>query len=205
MKVIRVAVIDDHAVVRMGLKYALSVFKDIQFAGEHPDGEGAATFVEKTGPDVVLLDIRMPGKDGVAALREILAARPDRKVIMLTTAGTEEDVYQSLKLGAKGYVVKDNAPAKIVEAILTVAEGGRYIEEVAQTAYEVRSGERGLSPRELDVLKFVSKGCANTEIAELLGVSHNTVKNHLKAIFEKMGAADRAEAVALALRRGVIS
>ena len=84
-------------------------------------------------------------------------------------------------------------------------ENLRYIEEVAQTAYEVRSGERGLSPRELDVLKFVSKGCANTEIAELLGVSHNTVKNHLKAIFEKMGAADRAEAVALALRRGVIS
>ena len=124
---------------------------------------------------------------------------------MLTTSLAEEDVYQSLKLGAKGYVVKDNAPAKIVEAILTVAEGGRYIEEVAQTAYEVRSGERGLSPRELDVLKFVSKGCANTEIAELLGVSHNTVKNHLKAIFEKMGAADRAEAVALALRRGVIS
>ena len=129
MKVIRVAVIDDHAVVRMGLKYALSVFKDIQFAGEHPDGEGAAAFVEKTGPDVVLLDIRMPGKDGVAALKEILAARPDRKVIMPTTAGTEEDVYQSLTIGAKGYVMKDSAPGNIVDAIRAVAEGRTYVPE----------------------------------------------------------------------------
>ena len=202
---IKVAIVDDHSVVRIGIKYVLKTEPRLAFVGEAAAGEEALPLVERTKPDVLLLDVRMPGMDGLAVLKEVLARYPEQKVVMLTTSLAEEDVYQSLKLGAKGYVVKDNAPAKIVEAILTVAEGGRYIEEVAQTAYEVRSGERGLSPRELDVLKFVSKGCANTEIAELLGVSHNTVKNHLKAIFEKMGAADRAEAVALALRRGVIS
>lgn len=202
---IKVAIVDDHSVVRIGIKYVLKTEPRLAFVGEASTGEEALPLVERTKPDVLLLDVRMPGMDGLAVLKEVLARYPEQKIVMLTTSLAEEDVYQSLKLGAKGYVVKDNAPAKIVEAILTVAEGGRYIEEVAQTAYEVRSGERGLSPRELDVLKFVSKGCANTEIAELLGVSHNTVKNHLKAIFEKMGAADRAEAVALALRRGVIS
>ena len=202
---IKVAIVDDHSVVRIGIKYVLKTEPRLSFVGEASTGEEALPLVESVKPDILLLDVRMPGMDGLAVLKEVLARYPEQKIVMLTTSLAEEDVYQSLKLGAKGYVVKDNAPAKIVEAILTVAEGGRYIEEVAQTAYEVRSGERGLSPRELDVLKFVSKGCANTEIAELLGVSHNTVKNHLKAIFEKMGAADRAEAVALALRRGVIS
>lgn len=202
---IKVAIVDDHSVVRIGIKYVLKTEPRLSFVGEASTGEEALPLVERVKPDILLLDVRMPGMDGLAVLKEVLARYPEQKIVMLTTSLAEEDVYQSLKLGAKGYVVKDNAPAKIVEAILTVAEGGRYIEEVAQTAYEVRSGERGLSPRELDVLKFVSKGCANTEIAELLGVSHNTVKNHLKAIFEKMGAADRAEAVALALRRGVIS
>ena len=202
---IKVAIVDDHSVVRIGIKYVLKTEPRLSFVGEASTGEEALPLVERVKPDILLLDVRMPGMDGLAVLKEVLARYPEQKIVMLTTSLAEEDVYQSLKLGAKGYVVKDNAPAKIVEAILTVAEGGRYIEEVAQTAYEVRSGERGLSPRELDVLKFVSKGCANTEIAKLLGVSHNTVKNHLKAIFEKMGAADRAEAVALALRRGVIS
>ena len=92
MKKIRIAVVDDHAVVRMGLKYALSVFKDLEFAGEFSDGEGALGFVEKTKPDVLLMDIRMPGKGGVEALREIIAAHPQQKVVMLTTVGTEEDV-----------------------------------------------------------------------------------------------------------------
>lgn len=202
---IKVAIVDDHSVVRIGIKYVLKTEPRLAFVGEASTGEEALPLVERVKPDILLLDVRMPGMDGLAVLKEVLARYPEQKIVMLTTSLAEEDVYQSIRLGAKGYVVKDNAPAKIVEAILTVAEGGRYIEEVAQTAYEVRSGERGLSPRELDVLKFVSKGCANTEIAELLGVSHNTVKNHLKAIFEKMGAADRAEAVALALRRGVIS
>ena len=127
MKKIKVAIVDDHAVVRMGMKYALSVFKDLEFVGEHPDGEGAVEFVRRIDPDVLLLDIRMPVKDGVSALREILADDPSRKVMMLTTAGTEEEVYQSLKLGAKGYVMKDSAPGEIVDAIRAIAAGGECV------------------------------------------------------------------------------
>ena len=204
MKVIRVAVIDDHAVVRMGLKYALSVFKDIQFAGEHPDGEGAAAFVEKTGPDIVLLDIRMPGKDGVAALKEILAARPDRKVIMLTTAGTEEDVYQSLTIGAKGYVMKDSAPGNIVDAIRAVAEGRTYVPEEIRKLYEARSRAPGLTPRELETLQLLAQGLSNREIAARLGVSENGAKVHLKHVNEKLDAKDRVDAVAIGLRKGLL-
>ena len=204
MKVIRVAVIDDHAVVRMGLKYALSVFKDIQFAGEHPDGEGAAAFVEKTGPDVVLLDIRMPGKDGVAALREILAVRPDRKVIMLTTAGTEEDVYQSLTIGAKGYVMKDSAPGNIVDAIRAVAEGRTYVPEEIRKLYEARSHAPELTPRELETLQLLAQGLSNREIAARLGVSENGAKVHLKHVNEKLDAKDRVDAVAIGLRKGLL-
>ena len=103
----RVAVIDDHAVVRMGLKYALSLEGDMEFVGELTDGEGAAAFVATEKPDVVLLDIRMPKVDGIAALESILAVKPSTKVIMLTTSEADDDVYKAIKLGAKGYVVKD--------------------------------------------------------------------------------------------------
>lgn len=204
MKVIRVAVIDDHAVVRMGLKYALSVFKDIQFAGEHPDGEGAAAFVAKTNPNIVLLDIRMPGKDGVAALKEILAARPDQKVVMLTTAGTEEDVYQSLTAGAKGYVMKDSAPGNIVDAIRAVAEGRSYVPEEIRKLYEDRSHAPELTPRELETLQLLAQGLSNREIAARLGVSENGAKVHLKHVNEKLGAKDRVDAVAIGLRKGIL-
>ena len=105
MKRIRVAVIDDHSVVRMGLKFTVRLFKDLDFVGEHDSGAGAADFVARVKPDVTLLDIRMPGTDGIAALEEILAANPKAKVVMLTTSGTDEDIYRSLELGAKGYVL----------------------------------------------------------------------------------------------------
>ncbi len=204
MKAIKVAVIDDHAVVRMGLKYALMVFKDIQFVGEHPDGEGAAEFVAKVDPDVVLLDIRMPKRDGVAALGDILADNAKRKVIILTTVGTEEAVYRSLKLGAKGYVMKDSPPQDIVSAIRTVAEGGEWIPEGIREMFETRSGEPELTPRELEALTLLSKGLSNREIAKKLGVSEDGAKIHLKHVNEKLAAKDRVDAVAIAIRKGLI-
>ena len=123
VKKIKVALVDDHAVVRMGLRYALSLFKDIELVGELEDVEGAAALVRNTGADVTLLDISMPGKDGIAALGEILAADPAAKVVMLTTSSMEEDVYAALTAGAKGYVLKDRNPENIVKAVRAVAEG----------------------------------------------------------------------------------
>ena len=147
MKKIRVAVIDYHSVVRMGLRFAVRMCKDMEFAGEHPRGEGAAEFVAKAKPDVTLLDIRMPGKDGVGALRDILAADPEAKVVMLTTSGTEEDIYRSLELGAKGYVMKDGDTGEIMEAIRTVAAGGRFVPEDIQAVYERRAAATEMTGR----------------------------------------------------------
>ncbi len=204
MKKIKVAIVDDHAVVRMGMKYALSVFKDLEFVGEHPDGDGAVEFVRRICPDVLLLDIRMPVKDGVTALREILADDPSRKVMMLTTAGTEEEVYQSLKLGAKGYVMKDSAPGEIVDAIRAIAAGGECVPDEIRELYDARRSAPELTPRELEALTLLSKGLSNREIAAGLGVSEDGAKIHLKHVNEKLGAKDRVDAVAIAIRRGLV-
>ena len=205
VKSIRVAVVDDHAVVRMGLKFALMVFKDIQFVGEHEDGEGAAQFVSQTAPDVVLLDIRMPKRDGVAALGDILAAKPSQKVVMLTTVGTEEAVYRSLTLGAKGYVLKDSRPQDIVDAIRTVAAGGEWVPKDIRDLYNARLHGPELTPRELQAITLLSQGLSNREIATRLGVSEDGAKIHLKHINEKLGAKDRVDAVAIAIRKGIIT
>lgn len=204
MKRIRIAVIDDHAVVRMGLKYALGIFKDLEFAGEHSDGNGAAEFVGQVRPDVLLLDIRMPGKDGIAALKEILSVFPDQKVVMLTTAGTEEDVYQSLSLGARGYVMKDSAPNNIVDAVRAVALGGSYVPQEIQDLYDARKESPCLTPREHEALTLLSKGLSNREIASRLGISEDGAKIHLKHVNEKLGAKDRVDAVAIGIRRGLV-
>nr|MCR5838142.1 response regulator transcription factor [Kiritimatiellia bacterium] len=136
MKKIKVLIVDDHAVVRMGLKYALSLFVDIELAGELADGEGAAELMRRSGADVVLLDIRMPGKDGIATLGEILASDSSAKVVMLTTSSMEEDVYAALNAGAKGYVLKDRNPENIVKAIRAVAEGGTFIPDDIKAIYK---------------------------------------------------------------------
>lgn len=204
MKKIRIAVVDDHAVVRMGLKYALSVFKDLEFAGEFSDGEGALGFVEKVKPDVLLMDIRMPGKGGVEALREIISAHPDQKVVMLTTVGTEEDVYQAINAGAKGYVMKDSAPNNIVDAIRAVAEGGTFIPKEIRDLYTARKESPELTPRELEALTLLSQGLSNREIAAKLGISEDGAKIHLKHVNEKLGAKDRVDAVAIGLKKGIL-
>ncbi|MBQ2346173.1 MAG: response regulator transcription factor, partial [Kiritimatiellae bacterium] len=167
-------------------------------------GEGAAEFVAKAKPDVTLLDIRMPGKDGVGALRDILAADPEAKVVMLTTSGTEEDIYRSLELGAKGYVMKDGDTGEIMEAIRTVAAGGRFVPEPIRVVYERRAAAPEMTERELETLRLAAEGRTNREIAEALGLSEVTVKVRLTGIFAKLGARDRVDAVNRAVARGLV-
>ena len=132
---IRVVIIDDHAVMRMGVKYALSFVDGIDLVGEYDGGEGAAAWVVRENPDVVLLDIRMPDKDGIAVLSEIMLARPKTAVLMLTTSAADEDIYRALNLGARGYLVKDRGCDEMCKAIMTLHQGGRYI-----PGYWVRTG-----------------------------------------------------------------
>jgi two-component system NarL family response regulator len=146
----------------------------------------------------------MPGTDGIAALEEILAANPNAKVVMLTTSGTDEDIYRSLEIGAKGYVLKTEAADDIVAAIRTVAGGDRYIPEPVRVIYERRAASPTFSDKEIDTLRLVSEGKQNREISEALEVSEITVKVRLSSVFAKLGARDRVDAVNRAVERGLI-
>ncbi len=200
-----VAIVDDHSVVRIGIKYVLMTDSEFKFVGEADDGADAVPLVERVHPDILLLDVRMPGTDGISTLQAVLAKFPEQKVVMLTMSDAEEDVYQALSLGARGYVIKDNSPVNIISALKTVMSGELAVSEGVRSVYEARKSERGLTGREKEILVLVSKGCSNTEIGDILHLSPNTVKNHLKNLFESLGAADRAEAVAIGIRRGLIS
>ena len=201
---IKVAIIDDHVVVRAGLKYVLASDPDMSFVGEFGGGSGAAEFVSSLQPDVTLLDVRMPDLNGVDALKEILTANPKARVVMLTTSDVEEDVYRSIEEGALGYVQKEAPVEEILGAIRSAMKGDVYMSEDIRRIYETRKGAKGLSPRETEVLNAVADGLNNRQIGERLGISENSVKMHLKRIFYKLGADDRTEAVNLALKRGFI-
>ena len=201
---INVAVIDDHMVVRTGLRYIIESDSEMNFAGEFSGGRGAAEFVLKTNPDVTLLDVRMPDLNGVEALKEILKAKPKARVVMLTTSDTEEDVFRSIEEGALGYVMKESPIEIITAAIRSAMAGEVYMTDEVRAIYETRKGMKGLSPREAEVLSACGKGLGNREIGEKLGISENSVKMHLKRAFFKLGASDRAEAVSLAKARGMI-
>ena len=200
-----VAIVDDHSVVRIGIKYVIMTDREFKFVGEADDGAEAVSLVEKVHPDILLLDVRMPGTGGIAALKSVREKFPDQKVVMLTMSDAEEDVYQAITLGARGYVIKDNSPVNIIGALKKVMAGELAVSDAVRSAYEARKSERGLTGREKEILVLVSKGCSNAEIGDILHLSPNTVKNHLKNLFESLGAADRAEAVAIGIRRGLIS
>ena len=202
---IRVVVIDDHAVVRMGLKYVLGVKKgEFEFLGEWPGGVGAVDFVKRTDPDIVLLDIRMPDKDGIAVLRELLAERPCQKVVMLTTSDADNDVYTSLEIGAKGYLLKDRDATDITKALVTVYNGGRFVPPPVMELYRKRQMTPNLTPREKEVLVNLHEGMTNEAIAAKMGVTKDAVKLHLKNVFNKLDVNDRVSAVREAYLRGFI-
>ena len=202
---IKVAVIDDHAVVRMGLKYVLGVRKgEFQFVGEWPGGDGAVEFVKRVDPDVVLLDIRMPDRDGIAVLGDILAARPNQKVIMLTTSDADNDVYQALTRGAKGYLLKDRDATEITAALDRVMHGGKYVPGPVMELFRKRQMTPDLTPRETEVMVHLRDGLTNEAIADRLGVTKDMVKLHLKNIFNKLDVNDRVSAVREAHTRGFL-
>ena len=201
---IRVVIIDDHVVVRAGLRSIIEADAELSFVGEFGGGVGAAEFVATTKPDVVLLDVRMPDKGGLEVLGEIRAADPQARVVMLTTSSVEEDVFRAIEDGALGYVMKESPVETISAAIRSAMAGEVFMTEEVRKIYETRKGSKGLSTREAEVLTIAAKGSNNREIAAALGLSENSVKMFLKRAFFKLGAANRAEAVQLAVQRGLI-
>jgi len=202
---IKVVIIDDHVVVRAGLRYIIEADPELEFAGEFGGGVGAADFVAAHAPDVTLLDVRMPDRGGIDVLKDILTANPKARVVMLTTSDVEEDVFRAIEDGALGYVMKESPVEVISAAIRSAMAGEVYMTDEVRQIYETRKGSKGLSSREADVLRFAAKGDNNREIAKALGLSENSVKMFLKRAFFKLGASNRAEAVQLAVKRGLIS
>lgn len=201
---IKVFVIDDHAVVRAGLKAMLPMEGDMEVIGEAADGEGAALAAIASNADVILLDIRMPGKDGLEVLKEIRAASPTAKVVMLTTSEADNDVYEAVKSGAQGYVVKDRDAGEIYAAVRRVASGGKYFPADVHDLYMQREMMEEFTVREREVLEEIAKGFSHTEIAMRLNIAPDTVKKHIKSVYSKLGVSDRVTAVSEGYRRGFL-
>jgi DNA-binding NarL/FixJ family response regulator len=195
---IRVLVADDHPVVRQGICAMLEVEPDLEVVADVGDGSQAVTLTLARSPDVVLMDVQMPGLDGIEALREILRQRPQTRVVMLTTFGHENYVVPSFKAGAAGYLLKDVGRAELVAAIRRVAAGESLLDRPPL------EGAILLSQRELEVLSCMAREMTNREIANTLFLSENTVKTHVSHILAKLGALDRAGAVLRAWRQGLI-
>lgn len=201
---ISVAVIDDHAVVRMGLKYVLEMDEGFKVVGELSDGADAIKLIREKKPDVLLLDIYMPGKNGLGVLEDILIAFPEQKVIMLTTSAADNDAYTALELGARGYLLKDRDAKFLPKAIREVAEGGRYVPEEIRDLVKQRLMTPNPTLREQAVMECLVTGMSNEEIGEELGISRNCVKVHVKHIFQKLDVNDRVSAVTAAVKRGFV-
>lgn len=203
-KKIHIVLADDHAVVLMGLTTVLSLEPDIVIDATADNGEQAVELFRRHRPHLILMDLRMPGMDGVAAAREIRREFPAARVLFLTSYDTEEDVYQALLAGAAGFLLKQSKRHELVAAVRAVASGASWVpSEIARRAQD-REGSPELSHRQREVLELVSKGLSNKDIASLLGFSESGTKQHLRQIFTKLGVADRAEAVAAAIQRGIL-
>lgn len=194
---VRVLLVDDHALVRAGLAALIDAADDLVVVGEAANGEQAVDLAVRTEPDVVLMDLSMPGMDGIAATKEVLAQRPDTQVLVLTSFSDRARVRDALAAGAIGYLLKDCTPEEVLAGIKAAAAQGSPIDpRVARTLLTDTGISAGpqLSPREVDVVRLVARGLANKQIARNLGISERTVKVHLGNVFRRIGVADRTSA-----------
>jgi len=201
---IRVLIADDHFVVRMGLIAVVDSEPDMMVVGEAVDGSQAVEMFLRLNPNLVLMDLRMPVKDGITATREIRSRQPHARILMLTTYDGDTDIHRAIEAGAQGYVLKDTTGDKLIPALRAVASGGKWIPREIATRLASRRLFEDLTPRELQVLRQMAKGLANKEIGDVLNITGHTVKDHLKSILGKLRVTDRTEAVTVALQRGII-
>ncbi len=201
---IKILLADDHQVVRMGLAAIIADEADMRLVGEASDGVEAVNRVQELHPDVILMDLMMPQKNGAAATEEILAACPQTKILVLTTFGESDDMKRALDAGATGALIKDTPRNELVAAIRNVAEGKRVLSPEIAHVLEKTSTKPQLSARQREVLGHVAKGLTSKAISAKMGITPDSVNGHLRAIFAHLGAASRSEAVATALRLGLL-
>jgi DNA-binding NarL/FixJ family response regulator len=212
---VRVAIADDQALVRSGFRLILEARADLEVVGEAEDGVGAVALVQEFAPDVILLDIRMPNLDGIEATRQIVASGSDTRILVLTTFDLDEYVYEAVRAGASGFLLKDVRPAELVDAIRVVANGNALLAPTALerllARFSVAETERNgtaatdlLTDREAEILRLIASGLSNAEIAASLVVSETTVKTHVSNLLRKLGVRDRVQAVIAAYDAGVV-
>ncbi|HEX2425528.1 MAG TPA: response regulator transcription factor [Actinomycetota bacterium] len=208
---IRIMIVDDHPVTREGLHAALDVEDGVEVVGEAASGEQAIEDAGDLKPDVVFMDVRMPGMGGIEAARAIRQASPDTKVILVTVDESRASISEAIQAGVSGYLLKDTSSDELVNAARLAVEGKAVIHPQLTRAFieEVQTAEKkgdaaALSRREKEILQKVAYGATTKEVAHDLGISPHTVKTHLERIFEKLGANDRAQAVAIAIRTGLV-
>ena len=202
---LRVLVVDDHPLMRIGLRARIDAEPDMEVVAEAGDGPNAIAAYAAHKPDITLLDLRLPGMDGPQIITVIRQADPGAKIIILTTYDADEDVYRAVQAGARGYLLKGTFAEGILEAIRNVHAGRRLIAPEVAARLADRVSSPSLTSREVAVLELVAKGMSNKEIGAALFVSETTIKYHLKNIYAKLGASDRTEAALVATQRGILT
>lgn len=202
-KPIRVLCVDDHPLVRKGIASILANEKDMRLVAEGGNGRDAVELYRAHRPDVILMDLRMPGTDGIEATKAILRESPEARIIALTSYAGDDDIYRALDAGVRGYLLKESAHTEVLRAIRLVHSGKRL--DPSDDGRPDAGTRRGpLTPREMEVLGFVAQGLSNREIGDRIGAAGGTVKIHLQNILSKLGAADRTHAVAIAIQKGIL-
>ena len=197
-------IVDDHSVVRMGLTAIINLEKDFTVCGEAENGNEAAKAAAALKPDVIIMDLVMPDMDGADTTKAILEVSPDSHVLILTTFGSAADISRAFEAGATGAVTKNLSNDDLMKAIRATRDGIRYVSPEIEQSLNEDNGDIRLSPRQREVLDSITRGLSNENIATMLGISKSRVKQHLNELYEKLGAANRAEAVSIALRKHLL-
>lgn len=216
MNEIKVLVVDDHALIRRGITALLAEHESLKAVGEASDGLEAIKKAREVNPDVVIMDLSMPNCSGLDATQAFQAEMPKINILILTVSEKAEDLFDALKYGARGYILKSATPEEIIHAIIHIAQGGVIVsppmathlldefKELRPTVSKENAGEEALSSREMEVLKLVAQGATNKEISDSLFVSENTAKTHMRNIMDKLHLANRGQAAAYAFKKGLI-
>ena len=204
MKPIRILIVDDHAILRMGLTSILGMKGDLEVIGDASSGKAALAKLAKTAPDVAIVDLMMPGMDGIETTSRIRAARPETRVLILTTFGSSDGIARALEAGADGAILKNTGLDELHKAIRAVAAGRRYLSPEINRIMTDDPPAPTLSPRQQHILESISRGLTSADIAKELGISFDMVREHTKALLQKLGAANRTEAVTIALRKHLL-
>ena len=199
-----VLIADDHALLRMGLRSLLEAQEDFAVVGEADDGELAVSAGLSLKPDVIIMDYMMPRLDGAAAAKRILAENPSQKILILTSYGSANGISEALQAGVAGALLKNDDNREIVDSLRKIIRGERIISPEIQRLMNESPSIEELSARQLEILELITHGLTNAEIANIFSIQEDTVKKHVNAVFERIGAANRAEAVAIALRKHLL-